>query len=51
MRPTDDQINEIINRLVDNPGPRWSGMTFEDGVRAALDWVLGDEPDDPLTDN
>lgn len=26
---------------------KWPGMTYEQGVAMALDWVLGDEDDDP----
>ena len=47
---TEKQIDEVIGKIIENPGPRWPGQTYEDGVRAALDWVLGDEEDDPLTD-
>lgn len=47
---TEKQINEVITKLIDNPGPRWPGLTYEDGIRAALDWVLGDEENDPLVD-
>lgn len=42
-KPTEAQINDLIGELIDEPGPRFPGMTYEQGVRAALDWVLGDE--------
>lgn len=32
-------------------GPsKWAGMTYEQGVRAALDWVLGDDDIKPISD-
>ncbi len=48
--PTDKEINAVINEIIDNPGPRWFSMTYEQGVRAALEWVI-DEGDSPLEDN
>ena len=45
---TRKQIDEIINQIIENPGPRFPGMTYEQGVRNALDWVLGDEEENPL---
>ena len=43
METTEDQINKLISDLIDNPGPRWRGMTYEQGIRAALQWVLDGE--------
>ena len=37
---TETEINALVGRLIDNPGPQWPGMTYEQGIRAALDWVL-----------
>lgn len=32
-------------------GPsKWAGMTYEQGVRAALDWVLGHDDLKPISD-
>lgn len=31
-----------------NGGSKFPGMTYEDGVQAALDWVLGNSDVDPL---
>ena len=45
--PTDKEINAVINEIVENPGPRWHAMTFEQGVRAALEWII-DDGDNPL---
>lgn len=29
---------------------RWPGMTYEDGVRAALGWVIGEDDERPMSD-
>ena len=49
-RPTDKQINNVISEIIENPGPRFPGQTYEDGIRNARDWVLGEVDEDPLSD-
>ncbi len=54
-RPTQEQIEEQINAAsesIDTHGTRgqWPGQSFEDGVRAALSWVIGDEETAPMED-
>lgn len=52
-RPTDEKIQEVRDRALEvfhDPTNRGSwGMSYEEGVQAALDWVLGDS-DDPISD-
>lgn len=47
MKPTDKEIEAQIGEAIDQNG-RYPGMSYEDGVRDALDWVLGNEPNPPL---
>jgi hypothetical protein len=50
---TQDQIDEQINRAVesrDEHGTQWPGMSYEDGVDAALRWVTGESDDAPMDD-
>lgn len=50
-RPTDDEIGEEINLAVkkqDEGGSNWPGMSYEDGVQAALDWVLDADKERPM---
>lgn len=51
---TEKQIDAIINRIIqaeeDGNGNRWPGMTYEQGVRNALDWVTEDSDDNPYED-
>jgi len=51
---TDEQINEVINDAndqIDAGGSRWPGMSYEQGVVAALGWVIGDAGESPFEEN
>jgi hypothetical protein len=52
MKRTDDEIYEQIDKAQKgmNIGSKWPGMSYEEGVRAALDWVLGDAEEAPMED-
>ncbi len=44
MVPTEEQIDEVVNKCVESEETgvsRWPGMTYEQGVKAALEWVQG----------
>lgn len=46
---TDAQIDAVLNQAMEisDSGLRaYPGMTYEDGVRAALDWVTGQSDDE-----
>lgn len=44
---TEQEIEEMCNVATDAVGSlKYPGMTYEEGVQAALDWVLGRFPDD-----
>ena len=40
------EISEVQNTI----GTKFPGMTYEDGLRAMLDWLRGVEKDSPLAD-
>ena len=44
---TDEEIDDTLNDAVETQG-RWPGMTYEQGVEAALRWVTGEEDLNPL---
>lgn len=47
---TQSEIQAVADK-VDTVSPsRYPNMTYEEGVRSALDWVLGDTPDDEFID-
>lgn len=44
---TKQQIEEMLSRAeVCAEEPKAFGMTYEEGIKAALEWVLGEIPDD-----
>lgn len=50
-RETDEIESEYQRAASASYGPsKWSGMTYEQGVRNALQWVLGDSDDKPMDD-
>lgn len=44
---TPQEIREQIEQAF---GDKYGGMTYENGVEAALMWVLGDRDDKPMED-
>lgn len=42
--PTQDQIDEVLSQCVEalDDGSRWPGMSYEQGVEAAIRWMQGD---------
>ncbi len=47
-----EEIDEVMNKAYEQMenGSKWSGMSFEEGVRAAIDWMLGNTDDNPMED-
>ena len=44
MNRTEDEINDVLNRCIvseETGESQWPGMTYEQGVKAALEWVQG----------
>lgn len=44
----EDQLAEAINSM--DSGSKWPGMSYEEGVAAALRWVLGHSENRPMED-
>lgn len=40
------QIDLVLDQTYQ--GPRWPGMSYEDGVRAAIEWLTGQRPEAPF---
>jgi hypothetical protein len=49
MRPDDDEIMEQADKASEST-KNLSGMTYQEGVEAALRWVLGEFSDPPMED-
>lgn len=52
---TEDEVRDQLNEAADNASyqgkpSKWPGMSYEDGVMAALGWALGEEDRPPMTD-
>lgn len=52
VRRTDAEIDDQMNLALESQdnGTRWPGMSYEDGVDAALRWVTGQSEDKPMED-
>lgn len=49
MKPTDEQMEEQMGLAVDN-NRRFPGMSYEEGVRDTLLWVMGEREEAPMED-
>lgn len=46
---TDEEIDKVMNEAAeqrDKGGSRWPGMSYEEGVLAALEWIFAGPKDD-----
>jgi len=53
VKRSDEEIDEQLNIAMeqfDKGGSKFPGMTYEQGVAEALQWVLGDSDDQPIPD-
>lgn len=53
MEPTLNEIDDVLNQCSeqeDQGGSRWPGMTYEQGVAAAIRWMRFDGPN-PMSDD
>jgi len=51
---TQEQIDDVVNDAYENieeGTTRWPGMTYEQGVADALQWVNGDREESPFEEN
>ena len=44
---TDEEIQAVLDECL-NPSGRFSGMSYEDGISAAINWITGHTTDGPL---
>ncbi len=48
---SEEEIDEQVNKATENintVGSAWRGMSYEQGVRDALDWVTSNSDDPPM---
>lgn len=51
VQRSEDEINDQLDKAIesaDTNGSQWPGMSYEQGVQAALRWVTGDEDTGPM---
>ena len=51
IKPTQEEIDRVLDRAAeatDNAESQWPGMIYEQGVHAAIMWVLGNSKDNPM---
>ncbi len=49
--PTNSEIDEVLNKAnawEERGATGLFGMTYEQGVKAGIDWILGDCADEPI---
>ena len=51
-KPSQKQIDDALNKASEgiDEGTKWPGMSYEEGVKAGIEWVLGYNDDDPMSD-
>ena len=50
---TQEQVNDVMDAVIEQTSinkTKFSGMTYEDGVRAAIDWMTGEDDENPMAD-
>jgi hypothetical protein len=50
---TDDEVDAQLNLAMESANSgrsRWPGMSYEQGVDAAIRWLIGDVEDPPMED-
>jgi hypothetical protein len=50
-RTADEIADQLAEAWEDEGSSRWPGMTYEQGVAAALAWVLGESSLPPLSED
>lgn len=51
MTRTEEEINDLLNKCAeseDTGESKYPGMTYEQGIKAAIEWLTGDTDDNPL---
>jgi len=46
------EIDDVLDLAMaaEHEGTKWPGMSYEQGVSAALRWALGEEDENPMED-
>jgi hypothetical protein len=46
---TEEEVNDVLNWAAEGEeeGTKYRGMSYEQGIRAGIEWLLGDTDDRP----
>ena len=50
---TEQEIWDLLNQCADaeeTGGSKYPGMSYEQGIKAAIEWIIGDINDHPIND-
>lgn len=51
IKQSNDEIDDVLGKTIDEGGgSRWPGMSYEQGVEAALLWVTGQTDENPMAE-
>jgi hypothetical protein len=53
MERSEEELDAVLNEayeIKNTIGTRWRGMSYEDGVIAAIEWMRGDRDESPMAD-
>jgi len=47
---TQEEIDDVLNGCIDaeNEGSKFPGMSYEEGIKYAIEWILGESDVHPL---
>ena len=50
IQRTDQQINDLLNKAINafDNGTNYPGMSYEQGILDAINWLIGQTNDNPL---
>jgi hypothetical protein len=49
---SESEINELLDKVSEgrNHGSKFAGMSYEDGIQAMYDWLVGNVDENPMED-
>lgn len=52
IKRSEQEIVDVMNKAADgfDNGTKWPGMSYEEGVLQALQWLFGETNDNPMED-
>ena len=51
IKRTDEETNDLLNKCDEQEnkgGSAYPGMTYEQGIRAGINWIVGNQDENPL---